>query len=390
MESGDEITLRERVFQNLVKRRQNLLDGGMNSIPSPFQRFSDDFIGVEPATYYLVTSFTKGSKSQFTSNVFIYNSLLQAYENPEKVRVKILYFPLEETPERITERFISYLLFKIHGVEISPKDLRSSKNSKPVPQEILDLIQGEDIQNLLKFFEENVIFSDEANPTGIYKFCKKYAEDNGTVFYNTIKWTDKEGNPQEHKKFDRYEPNDSKEIRLIIIDTLNLVDLERGFTLKQSMDKMSEYLAKELRNKYLYSPVVIQQQAFESEGNEAIKLGRVRPSAAGLGDSKYGSRDANIVLGLFSPARFDLPEYLGYDIRTFKDNIRFLEMCINRDGEMGGIVALYFNGAVCQFEELPRPDNVQEMNKWYTWLKSKKERRTVKSFFIKVKRIFKK
>ncbi len=102
-------------------------------------------------------------------------------------------------------------------------------------------------------------------------------------------------------------------------------------TLKQSMDKLSEYLAKYLRNRYNYSPVVIQQQAFESEGNEAFKLGKVRPSVAGLGDSKYTSRDSNVVLGLFSPFRFSLREYEGYDITKFKDNIRFLEVCVNRD-----------------------------------------------------------
>lgn len=72
--------------------------------------------------------------------------------------------------------------------------------------------------------------------------------------------------------------------------------------LKNSIDKLSEYCAKYLRNRYHYSPVLIQQQAFESEGNEAFKLGRVRPSVAGLGDSKYVSRDADIVLGLFLPS----------------------------------------------------------------------------------------
>lgn len=311
MEFGTKMTLRERVYENLVKRRANILNGGMNSIPSPFKRFSDDFIGIEPATYYCVTSFTKGGKSQFTSNVFIYNSLLQAYENPDKVAVKILYFPLEETPERILERFISFLLFKFYGIEVSPRDLRSSRNDRPLSENVLEKIQSPEIQNLLKFFEENVIFSGESNPTGIYKFCKKYAEDHGNVYYSTVRWTDKEGKEQSYQKFDRYEPENPKEIRLVIVDTINLVDLERGFTLKQSMDKMSEMLAKELRNKYLMSPVIIQQQAFESEGNEAFKLGKVRPSVAGLGDSKYISRDANVVLGLFSPARFDLPEYLG-------------------------------------------------------------------------------
>jgi hypothetical protein len=91
----------------------------------------------------------------------------------------------------------------------------------------------------------------------------------------------------------------------------------------------------------------------ESEGNDALKLGKIRPSVAGLGDSKYVSRDANIVLGLFSPARFGLKDYLGYNIDILKDHVRFLEVCVNRDGAMGGIIALYFDGACCYFRELP-------------------------------------
>lgn len=76
---------------------------------------------------------------------------------------------------------------------------------------------------------------------------------------------------------------------------MNLIDTERGMTLKQSMDKLSEYLAKYLRNRYKFSPVVIQQQAFESESNDAFKLNRLRPSAQGLGDSKYISRDKQYI-----------------------------------------------------------------------------------------------
>ena len=40
---------------------------------------------------------------------------------------------------------------------------------------------------------------------------------------------------------------------------------------------------------------------------------------------------ANIVLGLFSPFKFSLREYEGYDITKFRDNIRFLEVLVNRD-----------------------------------------------------------
>ena len=77
---------------------------------------------------------------------------------------------------------------------------------------------------------------------------------------------------------------------------------------------------------------------------------------------------ANVVLGLFSPFRFGLPDYMGYDIKKFKDNIRFLEVIVNRDGEMGGILPLFFDGATCTFKELPLPDDRTILDKWYAYL----------------------
>jgi hypothetical protein len=269
------------------------------------------------------------------------------------------------------QRFISWLLFDFSKgvIRISPRDLRST--TSPVSQEILDIINSDEIQDILDYFEKHVIFPEEAgNPTGIFKYCKNYAEEHGTVYTRLKKMKDEYGLMQEKQVFDRYEQNDPNEYRLIIIDTINLIDTERGMNLKQSMDKLSEYCAKYLRNRYHYSPVVIQQQAFDQEGNEAFKVGRVRPSVAGLGDSKYTSRDSNVVLGLFSPFRFALKEYEGYDISKFKDNIRFLEMIVNRDGEMGGLCPLFFDGAVCQFEELPRPDDKANISKIYDYLNS--------------------
>ena len=366
----ESISLRERVVANLEERRQRILDGQLNCIPSPFKRFSEDFIGIEQSCYYTITSFTKGGKSQFTSYTFIYKPLMFCYFTKADVDLKILYFPLEETPERIMQRFISWLLFDFSKgkIRVSPRELRST--TSPISEEILEVINSDEFQDMLEYFESHIIFPEEAaNPTGIYKYCKNYAEEHGTVYTKIGKYKDEFGVVQERQVFDRYEQDNPNEYRLVIIDTINLIDTERGMTLKQSMDKLSEYCAKYLRNRYNYSPIIIQQQAFDQEGNEAFKMGRVRPSVAGLGDSKYTSRDSNVVLGLFSPFRFALKEHEGYDISKFKDNIRFLEMIVNRDGEMGGLCPLFFDGAVCQFEELPRPENKGEIAKVYDYLK---------------------
>lgn len=381
------MSLVNTVLEEIKNRRERLLNNQLNRIPSPFKRFSDDFIGIEQECYTTITSFTKGGKSQFTSYTFIYKPLLFCYLSKTDVSLKIIYFPLEETPNRILQRFISWLLFDFTKgkIRISPRDLRSTIT--PVPQEVLDVINMPEFQEILSFFQEHVIFPNESsNPTGIYKYCKQYAEEHGTVTTKLGKYRDEFNVPRDIQVFDKYVPDDPNEYRLIIIDTINLIDTERGLTLKQSMDKLSEYLAKYLRNRYRFSPIVIQQQTFESEGNEAFKLGRVRPSVAGLGDSKYTSRDSNIVLGLFSPFKFGLREYEGYDITKFKDHIRFLEVCVNRDGEMGGICPLFFDGAICQFEELPRVENKTELQKVYNYIDKINNTKTSNSFFSWVKK----
>lgn len=365
------VNLTERTLQEIEDRRQRILDGGVNCIPSPFKRFANDFCGIEQDTYYIITSFSKGGKSQFTSYTFIFQAVIFSMFAKEQVDFKIIYFPLEETKERIMQRFMSWLLYKFTqgNMRVSPKELRSTTD--PLSEDVIDRLRQSDIQNILEYFEEHVIFpSEAANPTGIYKYCKQYAEEHGTTHTRKITIKDELGQPQEIEAFDSYEQDNPNEYRMIIIDTINLIDTERGMNLKQSMDKLSEYMAKYLRNRYHYSPIVIQQQAFESEGNDAFKLGRVRPSAVGLGDSKYTARDGDIVLGLFSPFRFGITEYMGYDVTTIKDHLRFLEVIVNRNGEMGGLLPLWFDGAVCDFRELPKPEDKAALDKIYKYCKA--------------------
>jgi len=79
---------------------------------------------------------------------------------------------------------------------------------------------------------------------------------------------------------------------------------------------------------------------------------------------------ANVVVGLFSPFRHEIPSYLDYDITFFKDNIRFLEILGGREGGGGTICPLYFDGAVNYFKELPLPNNIQTLQKVKTIIKN--------------------
>ena len=369
---GEVSNLIDKVINDLEVKMNRNLNGDFNCIPFAYPRFRSEFPGLEKASVLTITSFTKGAKTQFASHAFIFEPLLEAYNN-KKLKLRYLYFPLEETPERITQRFISFLLFKTGKCRISPRDLRSVDPAKPLPREILEHIKNDDyFKNILAFFEKTVLFFNVSNPTGIYKVCKQYAEENGNVITKKVDITDEFGNKSEISIFDSYKQNDEDEFVIPFIDTLNLVDTEKGLNKKQAIDKASEYCCKFLRNKYGMSPILIQQQSFEVEDNNSFKLNRFTPSVHTLGDSKYTGRDSIIVLGLFSPARFGLEEWKGYDIRKFGDSIRFLDVLVNRDGEMGGTIALYFDGATCTFKELPKPDEKDKLKKIYDYIENLK------------------
>ena len=373
--------LLNRIKGNIIERRNRLKEGKINSIPSPFERFRNDFLGIERKKMYLVSSFTKGSKTQFTTFMFVITPLLYSFYNRDKARVKFFFYLWEETKEDFTNRIISHLLFKLSKgkIEVSPTDLMSSNNDKPLSDEALEMMDSEEFVNIMNYFEECSVFSDSQNPTGIWLECKSYAENNGTTHYKAKKYKDEFGVEKETQGFDYYESNDSEEYRILYIDHLSLTSQERGYTLKQAMDKVGEYCIL-LRDRYFFSPVIIQQQNTDNESMDAIKMNKLRPTVAGLADSKYSARNCNVFLGLFSPIKFDLNSYYGYDVTKFKDNIRFLEVILNRGGTMGGLTALYFNGAVCEFQQLPLPTEKDKIDKWYDFL----DRKRRKSFFIKV------
>ena len=77
----------DNVINFLKEQRQNIIEGRVNCIPSPFTRFRSDFVGIEKGMYYLVSAAQKCGKTQFASRVFIYSALEYAFENPPSVIV---------------------------------------------------------------------------------------------------------------------------------------------------------------------------------------------------------------------------------------------------------------------------------------------------------------
>lgn len=361
------MSLIERVLENAKERREKILSGKVNCIPSPFKTFRYDFPGVELGTYYLVSGGAKSSKSKITNFLFLFNSILYAYHHPELVRLKVFYALLEEKAENITGKFICYLLYVLSDkkIRIDIKTFKSVDEDRILSPEILQLLGTLEYQSILRFFEEHVVFIPDRNPTGVYHTLEKYAEANGTIHRKKVEGYEKE-------IFDYYEPNDPDEYVLCIIDHISLISCERGMDLRNSIKKLSEYL-KIVRNKYNYIPVVVQQQNSESLSLEAFKANKIRPTQKGLADSQDPGKDCDVMLGITSPFSWELKEYLKYDITKLRGYSKFLEIVLGRDGESNAILGMYFDGATGYYAPLPKYDNIAELNKVYQLIQKNQE-----------------
>jgi len=299
-----------------------------------------------------------------------------AFSHPEQVRIKIFYFTWEISSDEKYRQFISYMLFKRSGgkIKLSNRELKSIDPNKILKPEILELLKTDDFRTYFEFFNTHVVFiSDIRNATGVYKFCRDYAHNNGEIYYKKQIITDKETHLQkEIDIMDYYKQNDPDEYRIVIIDHINLISPESGQDVRAAIDKLSSDYAVKLRNNYNYTLVFIQQQAAAAESLESFKASKMKPSATNLSENKATARDANVLLGLYAPFRHEIPSFNGYDIKKFKDKIRFLEIIVDRDGEGNVVTPLFFEGAVGVFSELPSPTETQELNKIYAYLDREK------------------
>lgn len=362
MNNEDDIILKE-----LIQKREAALRGELNCIPFPFSSLRAYLPGIEQAKYICVTANQKVGKTKFCDFTFVYETLFYTIAHPE-VKAKILYFCLEESAKKKRLDFYCHLLYRLDGITISSTELSSI--GKPVPENILNLLQSEKYMKYIQAFQEMVTFYDNIkHPTGIYKTCEEYALSQGHYNYETYITKDPLGNPiqkQKRNPITPYTSNNPSIYNIVIVDNASNLSYEANMSKMQTIERFSKY-AVELRNIFKFTIILIQHQAQAQEGIINTQAKRNKPTSDGLGDCKLVSRDISLLLGLYNPFKYNDNHYMGYDIKRLGNNTRFLEVLEDRNyGANGAIIGLFFNGASSYFKELPNPENAEQLQKIYS------------------------
>ena len=349
------MSIYSRVKQTLKTNKQNRLEGKLNCIPWSFKRLTKVLPGVQRKRFIGFTANSKVGKTQGCDYLYVLEPFEFIMNNPDtNVKLKIFYNSLEVGKEEKLMNFLSYKIFKDTGKVIDPLHLQSVFKDYILDNETEQLLDKYD--EWFRRLEEIVEISDSIrNPYGIYDTVRKYCLANGKLYYKTILIDNKEVQVEDY-----YEPNNPDEYVIVITDHVSLLTPEKGEDLWSAMNRFSNNYCLKLRDRFGCCVVNVQQQAMDQEKQQFTFKGdsiveKLKPSADGLGDNKVVGRDFDLLLGLFSPARYKLKTYNGYDITKFNDNYRELLIIFNRKGIGNGSVDLFFNGAVNYFSELEDP-----------------------------------
>lgn len=351
-------TLYTRTLNSLKINKSLREEGKHIAIPFGFPLLDKQFPGITQSTYHCVTANEKVGKSQITDALYIYNVVNFILTQKTNIKAKIFSFNLEMSAESKMRQVIAYRLHQKHKIILSPRKLQSLLDNYILEDDILRFLEED--RDWFEKFENIVTFISEVrNPTGIMKMMTNYARENGNYYDKNNQIIPMElilKNSEEiNKTIERYEMNDPNEYRIIITDTINLLQQEKNegqlLSIYDTIARWSSDYCIRLRNRFHYTIVNVQQQAQQNQSIDGAKMDMKEPSASNLSDYKGSAKDLNCLIALHSPFRAKQRTYMGYDITKFKDNFRQLFILLDREGSSCE-TSLYFNGAVNYFREL--------------------------------------
>jgi hypothetical protein len=309
----------------------------------------------------------------------VYQPIEWLLKHPEtRITLKIFYFSLEVSKSIKIKAAICYKLYTDHGIVISPQKLASIFGGYILDDKIESIINSESFKAWFKSFESMVMYWDTIrSPNSIFHLVKSYAEypGNGSYTMKTISWQNDDGTYTPREVRDKYIPIRPNEYVIVVVDHIGLLQTAPGESLHEAINKYSNEYCLVMRDKWKYIPVIVQQQSADSSRAQFNYRGdtiidKIRPDSEGLADSKYTSRDVDLMISLFYPKRYNIEKYEDIDLTRIGDSHREFMINLNRNGISNASIQLFFLGSSSYFEEFPRGINEFDYNRYEQIIKS--------------------
>ena len=344
--------------------------------------------GVQKKRQYGVAAGPKVGKTTLTDVGFVIEPYLDSIAR--NVPFEIIYFSFEI--DRISKEydFASHFFERDYGItkvelpfnvtikgesfiEMSGEYLLGQKqddNRNPIKMDIslfdklvaiyenrIIPLFGEYDQNGVQIKKGIITFiENKENPTGIRNKLLAHAELNGQFTWESSVGSN--GSTYSYRK--SYKPNNPKKITLVIMDHVRKLIWERGFKMKETIDKYAEY-STELRNMCSYSFVQIIHLNRSISDTNRLKYAddMLYPTSEDIKDTGNLSEECNYVITMFNPNddKYHLNKHFGKLIRTpdkklIYPSMRTIHIVESRHCEYPQHFRVNMRGATKFFEKL--------------------------------------
>ena len=337
-------------FDDVNNEVTNGLEGRNSGIPMGFDRLNR-YVGIRRRIMTLVFGATGSGKSAFVHSAYILHPIDYMLAHPEiTIKFKVILFSMERSRVYILAKWVSRRIFLEHGILIPiPKLLGWWEKVRLTKDEHDLFLSTKDY--LGELMEIVDIIDGPQNPTGVYKYIKTYAEENGR--FEQV---------DEYTKV--YIPNHENEIVEVIEDHLGLTKREKSHTTKkEAIDKLSEY-NQWFRDVLNYTPINVSQLTRALSNPMYQKMDNFEPTLDDVKESGAPGEAADMVISLFDPMRYKTNDGSYGDVSKFIDSstganyFRSLKILKNSYGEDSIRIGCAFHGAIGVLKELPKKDHM--------------------------------
>ena len=309
-------------------------------------------LGTQQKKTYGVVAAPKTGKTTFADFAFIISPYLQAIRENRLDEIEWVYFSYEIDRVSKEFKFASFFMAYDYGIyhfvhegetyPMSPNYLQGKlfrttgkdssgndiKELVPVSKDHSDKLKEIYTNRIVPLFGEYnsngdkistgkiVHFLEEQdNPTGMHKFLINYCRQHGT--FTTERFMQ---DGVEKERIIGYKSHDPKVTRIIITDHVRKPTLERGFSMKQNIDKWLEY-STILRNRCRLTYVHIAHSNRGVANTERLKMAGewIFPTSDDVKDSGNIAEECNVLMTLFNPndEKYNLTKHFGVALSNF-------------------------------------------------------------------------
>ena len=353
----------KNTLELIKKGRQGLNMGLYHGLPS----LIDYVPGVQRENIYLIGGVTGSGKSALATNCFVFNPYEYYLKHKDKIKLKIFIWSIEISPEILLAKAVCRRIFLDHGILVDVNYILSRGNNR-IDEKVYKLVES--YEQYYKEFEDRVIINGPDNPTGIRNTILEYLNNHGELKKKPVTITHKDGTTEEKMIIDKYVPDHENTYIICLVDHLNILKTERGYSKKQTIDKLMEYMV-ELANRFKITPVLVQQLNRSVEQWERLKNSSIEPQISDFKESGDTTDAAHIILGMCYPQRWEFPTYRKYEVIKLDDRFRGVKVLKNRDGAPNIVKGCAFLGEIGLYKELPAGLDMKEKD--YTEISSIKK-----------------